>query len=714
MSILVIIAVSIVSTLFSNGILTMLLGNGSEVKLNTLAFNQLTGVLSLVWLMVLLYYGVQKLNIFLIQDSVENVEQLVFTKPIKPIDYALSKIVYSLVQSLIFGMIALISIIPTSIFTNSPDYVLKNNFNSIFNFVVWYSIPLFLITGSIISILSLVLKNKSATYYLYGIFLILPLMIQSLFSNWSSGYSFLTWLDPTGGLLYNENIKYFTPSEINTGDIGNNFKYNRILWLLILSGVISWFAKSFDFEQSTKQKEVDSSPLANYNKIDPTNKKITLLNSFYAQFKFYFFNNFKKIGWYILTLVCGGYFMFYWFNNFSINPIPTYPITDTVILWIASSTLLYSYIYIGYRIGNLYELEKKDNVETFLFSKPNSYTTNTISKILSIFCEVSLTALLITLSAIVVQFIVKSPVKQPVELLFNWILISLGYWLVICFGWLFVSMFKNSKLSYVAVGFAFLLPIALNVVFSRNYSLLNSSSFSSLRVNDFAGLGYSLDGYLITRVYWFAISGFFLLMTILLGWKKDNQKVSLIKNKFFVVSLIAILTTWILSGSSLLYSQNKSPLKDSPNKLVQNYILNYSDWALKDNLTLIKSDLIYDLYPSEARYTIKGVYKLTNTTNNPIKSVLLDTQDLYLFKKYNFSSSFKEIGNDTKLSLKTIEFDSPILPQMNVDFDFEINYKRDTFSVYDDLDSRSIQKNGTFLNNNNLPVLGFAFDKVAG
>jgi ABC-2 type transport system permease protein len=713
LGILVIAVLSVLTTLFLNGVFAFILGNAGESQLNTLSFNQLTNVLSVAWFFVLMYYSVQQLNNYLLQDVNLNIEQLVFTKPINSFQYASSKILFGFIQSLIFGLTSTVAIIITSIIVNPKTYQLQDNYINILSFVLWYALPLHIVTGILTCVLTLKLKSKTATYILYGILLMLPIIISALFSGLSTIYNVLTWSDPTGGLLYSENIKYYTTTEINKSAIGLNFIINRIVWVVGCVLLALFTASRFSFETISNIKAEKIEPITPFTKTSTKPNSQTMINQLLIQFKFFFFRNFKKPALYILTSVCVGYFSFYAFTNFSTTKIASYPTTTSITIWIAASTFLYSIIYIGYRIGSLYEVEKVARVDNLLSATSTSNITLYLSKVSTVLCEVSIVSLFVTCLGIMAQYLLKSPVKQPLELIFGWVLLTLLYFVYICFTWTIVTIFNQSKLAYAGVVISFIIPLIISGFFKFDSNLIDPRKFGSLFTDDFAGIGYAVDGYLISRIYWFSISVMMLIGALYIGIKRDNQILKFRSSKLLSVFFPIVGIVILLSGSLLVYANYLQPADKSQFKQASQYIKAYEGLAGKDNLTLIKSNLTYNLYPSQAKYDIKGVYTLTNKSKNPITSILLDTYDDFIFKNFSFSTPYFQTSHNKDLGVRLVDFKTPIAIDQEITMDFEIAYNRVLFSDYDKIEVRSIQKNGTFLDTTVLPTLGFNFGKIA-
>jgi ABC-2 type transport system permease protein len=732
LSIVLIVALSIGSALFINGVLALLISGVTETKINQLSFNQLISSFSIAWLVILLNYCVSETSDIITLDYRTNIDQVVFSKPITPAQYAWSKTFFALFQNILFGLVAAAAIIGASIYYNDLSYELKDQIPSIINFVIYYVLPLQIILALFISWLSLTLKNKSVLYYTYGFFLLVPITISALFNSFDNIYPSLTWLDPTAGLLISEITKFYTASEVNNFSVNSQFIINRLVWVLVLI-VICFFAfKRFNFEpQTNKDKKIDITPLL-FDRALPSQHFPTQFGQLLTLTKFNVVNAFKKLPIYILTSVMVGYFSFYSFTNFSIDKSELYPTTSSVILWILSASLFYIIIYIGYRLTIIYDIDRAASTTNVIMSKPVSHVNMYFSKILSIWIEIGIVTSLLTFVAIISQFYFQSPVKNPLILIGYWLVMWFMYLFVISFGFLIIAIFNQSKIAFVAVLFVFATPFVVSGVF-RKYPILNSDLFNStsgsiFRTNDFAGFGYGIDKILTLRFYWLAVTASVLSLIFYIALRRDNvnkvisrflPKTKILKY-FIPLSVIAMLG----SGYYVKSKEDWSDVGWATTDLEYEYYSMFKNDIPKPVPTVTDVSVDYDLYPQQAKYTIKGKYKMVNNNNVAINDILVDFDNNKNVKNIQFDKpidkNFKgenlefAFTTNPNLGVNKFKFLKPVEPNEEIIMEFEKSYKRNGYSDQDSLDLRTIQNNGTFFENSSLPTVGFNFQKILG
>jgi ABC-2 type transport system permease protein len=731
LSIVFIIAFSIAGALFINGVLGFLIGSLSEVKLNQLSFNQLITSFSIAWLVILLNYCVRELSSIITLDYTTNIDQIVFSKGITPNQYAWSKTLFAVIQCLIFGLIAAAAIIGVSIYYNDPNYILKDQIPSIINFVIFYVIPCQIILALFVSWLSLKLKNKSVMYYTYGLFILGPITISALFANLDKFYPTLSWLDPTGGLVISEITKYFTASELNTFSVNPRFIINRLVWIVGMAIVAGLFFRRFNFEpQTNKDKKIDTTPIL-FEHLAPTQHLPTQFGQLVTLTRFNLIQAFSKYAIYILTSVMVGYYSFYAFTNFSVEKAQLYPSTTAVILWVFSATLLYVIIYIGYRLSVLYDTEKSTNTTTVLMSKPVSHVNIYLSKIISLWLEVGVATGIVTIAAIVSQYVFLSPVKSPLILIANFVLLWSLYLFIIIFGFLIVTTFNQSKMAFIAVFFLFASTFVLSLL-SKKFPFLDSNLFTNVAgsrvdANDFAGIGYGLDKIIILRSYWFALTLVGISIIAWIGLRRDNVYKILTRFiprtqflKFLIpVSIIATIGL----GYLIKYVEKLHPRQGDQKELASLYYDTYRNDIKKEVPTVTDVTTTFDLYPKDAKFNIKGNYKMVNNNLNNIVDINVDFLDLTNLKNITFDVPVIEANSkdypdsEVKLSkdlgVRKYRFVTPLEPQQTINMQFEIDYKRNWYSSNDNFENRTIQKNGTFFDNSTLPTIGFNFQKLA-
>ena len=729
-SIFIIIALSIGGTLFINGVLSFLIGNLTEIKLNLLSYSQLSSAFSIAWLVIILYYCVSQLSSFITLDYTTNIDQVVFSKPITARQYVWSKTIYAVIQCLIFGLIGAMAVIGISIYFNKENYLLKDQVPNIINFLVYNVIPNQIILALFVSWLSLKLKNKGVQYYTYGAFILLPIIIDGLFGRLDGLYPFMTWLDPTGSLVISNITKYYTASEINTFNVNILFIVNRLVWILGMVIVTWFFAHKFTFEpQANKEKKLDNTPLI-FEHTKPTLHTPNQFTQLMTITRFNLINAITKPAFLVITFVMAGYYSFYAFTNFSVEKIPLYPSTDSVLLWFSSATIFYMIIYIGYRLTAIFDSEKSTNTTSMVMSKPVSHVNIYLSKILCVFLEVAISLGLVTLLAIISQFIFQSPVKAPIILIVNYLVYLSLYLSIIVIAFFIITLFNRSKLAYIGVFFVFASSFGL-LFFSAQYpilrtKLLNVLAGSIVRVNDFAGIGYGLDEYVILRGFWFGVTMIALIGIILIALRRDNlnrvifsfiPKTKVIKY-FIPLTIIATIAT----GIGVKYIENLNPSEEVAVKFADNYNSLFNQDIKKPIPTITDVVTNYDLYPNEAKFTITGNYKMINNNQVNIEDLIVDFEDIKFVKNITFSVPIVDESKETDyaqkvkkqdaVAAKKFKFLTPIKPNEVINMQFELGYKRNWFSDYDNLDNRIIQKNGTFLNSQTLPTIGFNFGKV--
>ncbi len=120
---------------------------------------------------------------------------------------------------------------------------------------------------------------------------------------------------------------------------------------------------------------------------------------------------------------------------------------------------------------------------------------------------------------------------------------------------------------------------------------------------------------------------------------------------------------------------------------------------------IVSTDIHLDLVPEELRYSAHGEYVLRNDYEQAIDTLMVNLVDDITYSDFRCSHTIKEVVNDVECKVHLYVFDPPLAPHDSCVFCFRQEFASKGFRSSGI--PTSITYNGTFLNNDIFPSIGY-------
>lgn len=556
--------------------------------------------------------------------------------------------------------------------------------------------------------------------------IIIQLTATSMVDNVDDVY-WLALADPLGNIAIEETTKYWTTDDVNSSLIP--FKgmllYNRLLWLgiasLILGGVIwafnfSQHAVSFKLFRSKATRSVKQ----NFN----TTNKITLPET---NPKFSLIDNLKTTWW--LTKVDIRYIVKGWpfiiiafltvvltlvILSFSslIYGTGILPKTWTVLASGSAYFVLFTFLLIFIYGGFLMDRAKAAHMNQLVDATPTPDWVFIVSKIIALFLMTTVMHSLLIMLGIGYQASQSFTDFQIDLYLFQTYFIDVLRYV----PWILLAVLIHTLIKNKWLGMTVLLIIGIAVplvtsAIGNVQAIFDFNSGGGPSASDFSGYANALPEFYTFRVYWTLLGVIFTVLAVLYYRRgqgvsaKERLQTARTKWTKPLITTVAICAAGIIGiGSYIWYVDNvlNERITGKEQELRQ---VNFEKELGKFNgipqPRLVAVNTFMDMYPKTRDFKAGATYTLVNQTNEAIDSLHVLLQDYPT--KIKMDRSNKRVYHKKEYQYSIYKLDKPLLPGDTLLFSFTMQNEKNQFLN----DNSPIDENGTFLNGNMFPAIGY-------
>jgi ABC-2 type transport system permease protein len=548
-------------------------------------------------------------------------------------------------------------------------------------------------------------------------------------------------LDPFGFLSVDELTRYWTPPERNTllVPVSGLLLVNHLVWTavgaVLLAFVTVRFRTTVDEQKGKGQRTDDEAgakvalPTAAPR---PTTRGWleTALNGGWLLFREVFRS---PIYWSFVVAGLAMVILAIFFGSNALFGTATLPVTWQVLGASSGIFTIFSLIAITFYSGELVWRERDAGLADIVFATRVPGWVPFTSKVLGLFLVASSLQGVAGLAALLSQvgqgYFAIEPAQYAMQLLFFGALKSF----TMCALAITVQVLVNQK--YLGHG-----VMVLYFVTRTGLSLagveepLSIYGFEpSITYSDMNGWGHWLGSVLLFRTYWYAWAA--LLVCVAGVFAVRSRETSLRMRVQLALAratpawraVVALAAVVVIATGGLIF---KKTHLDSPyvtakqrERLTADYEKTYrAAWIDAPHPRITAADVAFDIYPSEAepRLMVKGTYTLTNKTDGPISKVLLslpgdlrvvppgtEAHDSYI-RSLAIGAVTTPAQHDAARGLFVFELTPPLAPGASVPLTFDFQFV--ATALRHGARRTDVVANGTFFNNENLPVLGYQSD----
>lgn len=392
------------------------------------------------------------------KDFLNNIDQIVFTTPLKVKNFLLGRFIGATVF-----MLLVLSSIPLGIFVASllpfvlPSMIGANSLKAYFLPLLTIALPNIFIFGSIFFLIGSKTKKMAGIYITATLLFLLwsssGQLLKDLDSKWIA-----TLIDPLGIKAISETIRYWTVHQQNTQllQLESYFLWNRLLWLAI--GIVTLTLSIFSFSKQGRKVNKPTTKLNVSEEVKPqTLQTLSPLSSqpvnwatvFFKQLKFEFFQTVKSIYFLVIVLAGIGYMFITGTQVGKMFGTNTYPVTYNILDFVGGTFSLFLLIIITLYTGETVWRDRDLKINQIIDALPIPSSIIFAAKYANMVLVTALLLLTVLCSGIVIQMAYGYTNFEISQYLTRLYLLELpSYFNIIALTFFFQVVFRNKYLAH--------------------------------------------------------------------------------------------------------------------------------------------------------------------------------------------------------------------------------------------------------------------------
>lgn len=665
-----------------------------------------------------------------------------FTKPITKSGYFLGRFVAALCVALFVFSGQLLGYGIGCLFGAGTPFM--GPFHAI-NFIqpfVLFTVQNVLLLGVIIFSITTYTRSTLSAYLFCIILLVIRIITDSVSSELDNTF-LAAIVEPFGKNAFSEYTKYWTPEEQNARliPLSGVLLYNRMLWLgiaVLLTWVsyyrfsftqflqpFTWWKRKPEPQETSlpeSQQSLHQLPVVHQD----FSKAATWRNLFYLSL--FEYKKMTKSTFFIIICALGMVMMFVLAQYMdSMYETETYPVTYKILDNVAGIFQFFILILVVFFSGTIIWREREVKMDELVGASPVSNATLYFSKYLGLIGVVAVLQLVIMLTGILIQLSMSFTQLDLGHYLMAALRMTVDFSITIglCLA---VQVFTPNK--YLGFFLSLVPLLFMNIVFSllewNNQLYMFGSGGPSMPYSDMNGYGHTVGTWLLYNSYWLSIVLLLGMGALLLlargkekGWKAKYllSRTALKKGGRLAALLMAGYA--FAAGGYIFYNTHVLNKDISPKEFEKKqaaYEKKYKRFERTPQPRIVASSIKIDFYTDTRGFDATGVYTLKNKHTFPIDTILIDyASDIdkkYRFEPFKWSKPHTLISDDKPFGTLMVKLSSPLQPGDSLDFTFRLHYAQHGFE--NSSTDMSVVHNGTFINNQMFPSIGYNADAELG
>lgn len=661
------------------------------------------------------------------REFASNMNQIIFTKPIKKGDFLLGRFLGSVVVS----TIPMVGISIGALLAPLMPWADKDRFGPVvasahLQGILVFALPNTIFIAAIIFAIA-ALTRSTVISFLGGLGLIVADVVSSVLAQKLDNEKVAAMLDPFGNNAFGYATKYWTVADKNTHVLGfvGLLLWNRLAWMAVGLLVFAFAYWRFSFSEragraSKRKLAVEDGPKAEIKPLEFG--KVTLnfgagaqLRQFLGIVRIEYRRLLKSIVFIIITcfalINCLSALIFSARQGFGLT---TRPVTYMLIQIITGTLYLFLVALITFFAGVLVWEERDARTDEVSDALPVPEWPSFLAKFIALMTAIASILLVVMLVAICVQAFhgyTRFQLGVYIETVLGQDLLSFGFFAAVAF--LIHVLSPNKYVGY----FAFIGFVVADTFIWRPLHvatlMVNFGTTPTMTYSDFFGYQPWMESWYWYAAYWTLCSILIALVSILLWQRgKDSSFRARITNaRLRFAGAIRVLTLaavagFVLVGAWVYYNTevlNTTESQYDVQKRNADYEKAYKRYRKLPQPRIIDVHYNIAIYPATRELAMRGQEQIKNETPNPI-----DT--LYLTLDHNFTSSIELAGSqlatdDKRLNFQIYKLTTPLAPgeERTMKFDVESHPK----GFENQVTMTGVVQNGTFINSGIVPQIGY-------
>ena len=674
------------------------------------------------------------MGVAIVRDFDHNTEAILFSTPMKKIDYLLGRFGGSfIVLILIFSGIwmglmtgySLGKVVPWETDWKEKEMLPFHAWH-FFQPFLFYTVSNLFIMGSLF-FMSGALGRKTIVIYTQGIVLLVLSSLADTFLGNLESKEMAALLDPFGSRTFDFITQYWTPSEKNTllVPLEGVMLYNRLIWMGVAVAALigTYYGFSFNVVRNSliKRKAVPVKGIVQPDAVViPAVKQVINLNTHIRQFiqlsVFYFKMVIKEIPFLAIVIV-GMLFLF--LSATQLNQLygtNSYPTTYSVIELLGGFTLFFLIIAIFYS-GELVWKEREVKFNLINDAMPMPSFIGLVSKFTGLIIIYVLLILVLIFCGIIIQVsygYFKFELALYFRSLYTGTLAFLALYTLLA---IFIQVLVNNKFLGFALCIVFFIFRSVLGQLGLEHNLWRFASGGLGTFSDMNAYGHYVTPFNWYQLYWFAFSIILFSVAVVFSvrgseavmnmrWKAGKLRL----NRAMVIFMITTFSVFIFAGAYIYYNTtvlNTFTKSDDQEDQQEEYEKTLKKYEFIAQPKITEANLKVDIYPYDRNFTAEGYFWLKNKTNSPIQDIHIqnspDDNITIGYLKFDREATIKEKHED--FNYFVYELAQPLAAGDSVKMSFKTSFLTKGFQQGGG--NSSIVFNGTFFNNQFFPSLGY-------
>jgi ABC-type transport system involved in multi-copper enzyme maturation permease subunit len=682
---------------------------------------------SIMWFITLLM-TVAFVNAAASREFTANMHQILFTKPIRKLDFLVGRFLGAVVIS----TIPMLGISLGALLVPYMPWVDHDRFGPVYwgahgAGIFLFALPNTFFIAAVLFTIA-VLTRSTVISFIGGILLLVADAIASALTSNLQNEKLAALLDPFGNDAFNYATKYWTVAQRNTHVL--NFDglllWNRLLWVMVGLFIFAFACWRFRFEERTSNSkknpatsvELTATPVIAKPGFTPHYGIAARISQLASTTRIEMRRLMKTTTFIVLTLAALlNVTTALIFTARSGYGLSTRPVTYYMIDTISGSLYTFLIAMITFFAGVLVWEERDARVDEVQDALPTPEWPSYVAKLCALLASIVFIQIIVACVALAVQaahHYTRFQLGLYGDSMLYHSMVSFAFFAVLAF---FIHVISPNK--YIGY-FAFIGVLVANAFIWRPLhvasNLLQFGARPEMTYSDFFGYAPWIISWRWFSLYWGLFCLLLAVVSVLL-WQRGRDtrwqaRLSNARQRFHgglrLVCALA-LASFVLTGTWIYYNTEVLNHFDS-NYQSQRRMADYEkQWKKYQNLPQPRVvDVHYDvaIYPHERALTLHATEVIQNKTGTPLRQIWFTVDR-------NFDSSITMSGmalttNDKTHGFRIYDLTTPMQPGEQRTLQLEISSHPHGFENQTTL--TGVTQNGTFLNNTTLPQIGYQPD----
>lgn len=533
-------------------------------------------------------------------------------------------------------------------------------------------------------------------------------------------------VEPFGLMAAQTVTEYWTVHDINTRLVPftSNLIYNRILWVAIALIVLVIAYRRFALKMHKEPREKLTKAKSTAFETTPPSVRPNVLQRF--SFHTHLQNWLSLLKMYLISIVKNKFFAVFAFISVAfmlyisssageMYETQIFPVTWAMLDITSGSFTMFMFLIIIFYSGELVWFERRTNAAKFIDALPHPDWLPFSAKLGTMFCIIAIFQTVVMFSGMLMQTFKGYFNYEPMLYITSLYVIQMPvYWLYAVLA-VSVQTLANNK---YAGHFYVILILFLNMFLSQfglEHSLYHLYSLPRFMYSDMNGFGNTTYPWFIYYLYWmffttliaFTAYAFRIRGEAAIGKNRARQALQRFSGSLHSSGII-FCAAWLVVGGYIFYNTNilnTFSTSYEAEKKQKEYEILYKKYEKTPQLRITDIKVTVDLYPSEKRFTVDGMYTLLNKRSVPVHEIIIQNALRYTSFDYTFSREVSRSVYNEKHGFMIYTLKEPMQPGDTCTMNFKIVSEPKGFT-HNGINSQVIA-NGTFINSGYFPSLGY-------